>query len=151
MWSRCLSDLSVCLFLVQLLLQKSFSGNDCVSLLMRIKIGFNGHHTASRLPFGNFECSIFHILQMFTFLPVILSLLAFYYVFTYVQPTTTMPVHMTLLSSVWKSPRLCNTLTQQYSIDLFSPYSSAFRQANTYLQTLCYQTPLCHGLRKKGV
>ncbi len=33
------------------------------------------------------------------------------------------PVHMTLLSSMWKAPtaKLCNTLTQQFSLGLYGP------------------------------
>ena len=53
----------------------------------------------------------------------------------FVQPTTTMPMHMTLLSSVWKAPRLCNTLAQQFSLGLFSSYSSALRLSNQHTHT----------------
>lgn len=49
-----------------------------------------------------------------------------------VQPTTTVPAHMTLLSGVWKAPKLCSTLTHQVFFGLYSSSSSDPMQTWTH-------------------
>lgn len=52
-----------------------------------------------------------------------------------VQPTTTVPAHMTLLSGVWKAPKLCSTLTHQFFFGLYSSSSSDPMQTWTHFHT----------------
>lgn len=52
-----------------------------------------------------------------------------------VQPTTTVPAHMTLLSGVWKAPKLCSTLTHQFFLGLYSSSSSDPMQTWTHFHT----------------
>lgn len=77
-----------------------------------------------------------------------------------VQPTTTVPAHMTLLSGVWKAPKLCSTLTHQFflafihllhQIPCRPEHTFTPAHFHTHLQRLLYyQEQLCHGLSKQN-
>lgn len=136
MWSRCLSDLLLCLFLVQcLLLATGLTCSVCSSVCIN-KIRCSGHHMAPLhwlIIFNRLCTADVH------FVAVITSLLASIIylspsVCVYVQRKTTMPVLMTLLGSEWKAPILCNPCPTVFSWPIFI-FISFHTNMNTHLLT----------------
>lgn len=124
MWSRCLSDLLLCLSSSVFFCTRSSAvffacvKENCICVT---------HEMATIYLFMHFKC-------VFSPPRVVSSLLASV-LCVCVQPTTTVPAHMTLLSGVWKAPKLCSTLTHQVFFGLYSSSSSDPMQTWTHFHT----------------